>query len=85
MCDFILQVTDLLPGPTFVDIVSQLIHNSNSTIRRKTMDLFNKRVAEDSESYSGKEVKRRFIDLGFSYIGIYPSRFAFLKSLAVQN
>ena len=53
---------DLLPGPAFVSIVSQLVQSRNSVIRKKSMDLFNKRMSKNTRPCSAEEVKIETID-----------------------
>ncbi|XP_028404436.1 HEAT repeat-containing protein 1-like isoform X2 [Dendronephthya gigantea] len=50
------KVCDLLPRAAFVSIVSQLVQGKNSLIRKKSMDLFNKRMAKHSGHCSAEEV-----------------------------
>ncbi len=52
-----LQACDLLPRPAFVSIVSQLVKSTNSVIRRKATDLFNRRMSKNPRPCSPEEVK----------------------------
>ncbi|CAB4040483.1 HEAT repeat-containing 1, partial [Paramuricea clavata] len=49
------KLCDLLPRPAFVSIVSQLVKSKNTIIRRKSMDLFNKRMSKNPRQCSTEE------------------------------
>ena len=51
------KVCDLLPGPAFVSVVSQLVQSKNPVIRRKSMDLFSKRMSKNTRPFSAQEME----------------------------
>ena len=51
------QVNSLLPGETFVQVVSGLLGNSVATVRRKAMELLNNKLMNQKDYFTEDQVR----------------------------
>ena len=50
------KVNLLLPASVFFDVIKKLLHSSNSTVRRKAMELLNSKLSNSAGSYPTDQV-----------------------------
>ena len=55
-CLVFVKVNLLLPASVFFDVIKKLLHSSNGTVRRKTMELLNSKLSHNAGSYPSDQV-----------------------------